>query len=274
MTTSSFYSGIIDCKEETIFPNTTLHVLQLSSLRKLKSCVHYTGILYISKESFQRSPQFPDPIEDVNELYNLLNLRSIVGYIYFDLSEVPEQLTNLTFLENLESVVLEVKNQSPGSVITIMNGENIELFGFKSLTNIGGYVYLRNLPKLCYISALTKMSHVITVDVQEEEICAGDHCVSKCTDRPGFYEIPTPVNHTNLRQTEGGPVCRTLPLTKSQIAEMDEQSIASAVIPAKTCAACHPECAQTCYGPNANQCVGECKHYQVSKVKLIVSIVE
>nr|CAH8869712.1 unnamed protein product [Trichobilharzia regenti] len=282
------------CKEETIFPNTTLHVLQLSSLRKLKSCVHYTGILYISKESFQRSPQFPDPIEDVNELYNLLNLRSIVGYIYFDLSEVPEQLTNLTFLENLESVVLEVKNQSPGSVITIMNGENIELFGFKSLTNIGGYVYLRNLPKLCYISALTKMSHVITVDVQEEEICvkrghvchseclpelgcwgaeanmcahccglkAGDHCVSKCTDRPGFYEIPTPVNHTNLRQTEGGPVCRTLPLTKSQIAEMDEQSIASAVIPAKTCAACHPECAQTCYGPNANQCVGECKHYQ------------
>ncbi|TNN17802.1 Epidermal growth factor receptor isoform 5 [Schistosoma japonicum] len=283
------------CTEETIFHNKTINILQLSSLRKFKSCVYYTGGLYLSKESFQKSSLFPDPIEDVNQLYNLFNLKSIVGYIYFDLRGAPDNLRNLTFLENLESVVLEVKSQSPGAVITIMNGENIESFGFKSLTNIGGYVYLKNMPKLCYISALTKMLPVRMVDVQEEELCvkrghvchseclpelgcwgaeanmcahccglkAGEYCVSRCTDHPGFYEVPTPFNHTLLgKTTDNDPICRTLPLTKSQMAEMDEQAIISSVIPAKTCAICHPECAQTCYGSKANQCVGECKHYQ------------
>lgn len=64
-----------------------------------------------------------------------------------------------------------MKSQSPGAVITIMNGEHIESFGFKSLTNIGGYVYLKNMPKLCYISALTKMLPVRMIDVQDEELC-------------------------------------------------------------------------------------------------------
>ncbi|CAH8627518.1 unnamed protein product [Schistosoma intercalatum] len=282
------------CKEETIFLNGSLNILQSSSLRKFKSCVYYTGGLYISKESFQKSSLFPDPIENVNELYNLLNLKSIVGYIYFDLRGAPEELKNLTFLENLESVVLEVKSQSPGAVITIMNGEHIESFGFKSLTNIGGYVYLKNMPKLCYISALTKMLPVRMIDVQDEELCAkrghvchseclpelgcwgaeanmcahccglkaGEYCVSRCTDHPGFYELPTSFNHSILGKTNNNPVCRTLPLTKSDMAKMDEQAIIASVVPSETCAICHPECAQTCYGPNANQCVGECKHYQ------------
>ncbi|VDP70271.1 unnamed protein product, partial [Schistosoma curassoni] len=282
------------CKEETIFLNGSLNILQSSSLRKFKSCVYYTGGLYISKESFQKSSLFPDPIENVNELYNLLNLKSIVGYIYFDLRGAPEELKNLTFLENLESVVLEVKSQSPGAVITIMNGEHIESFGFKSLTNIGGYVYLKNMPKLCYISALTKMLPVRMIDVQDEELCAkrghvchseclpelgcwgaeanmcahccglkaGEYCVSRCTDHPGFYELPTSFNHSILGKTNNNPVCRTLPLTKSDLAKMDEQAIIASVVPSETCAICHPECAQTCYGPNANQCVGECKHYQ------------
>lgn len=93
---------------------------------------------------------------------------------------------------------------------------------------------------------------------------AGEYCVSRCTDHPGFYELPTSFNHSILGKTNNNPVCRTLPLTKSDLAKMDEQAIIASVVPSETCAICHPECAQTCYGPNANQCVGECKHYQVS----------
>ncbi|CAL8089961.1 unnamed protein product [Calicophoron daubneyi] len=283
------------CTEKSIYggQERSVKILNSEALDKLKSCVFYTGSLYISRESFIKSAQNPSPITDVNQLWNLKNLKALVGFIYMDLRGAPSGLKNLTFLENLESVVMEVKRMSPGPVIMLMNGNELELLGFRSLTNIGGAVFLLNMTKLCYTSALTKMLPVRMQNVRSEATCAshnqvchseclpqagcwgpgtnmcahccnlqaGEHCVSECTEIPGFYEVGQTIRQ-DMRQNQEQPLCKTLPLTQSQLQNMDPQAIKAAQIPPKQCSRCHPECAQTCYGPKADQCKGKCKHYQ------------
>lgn len=288
------------CTEEQVFGKLSTSILQLDALNKLKSCVYYTGALYLSKESFIKSSVDVNPIKNIAQLWNLNKLKAIIGYIYFDLRGLPFELKNLSFLENLESIIMEVKDKSPGPVLTIFNGEHLELLGFRSLRTVEGRVFLRNLPKLCYTSALTKLVSVRMVNVQDPGKCknrgnlchseclpeagcwgpeanmcahccslkAGDYCVSKCYDRPGYYELPVSLTHQSYFEANSSlrPDCRTLPFLKDQIEKMDYNTLLTERVPATPCATCHSECAETCHGPQADQCIGKCTHFRHNNV--------
>ena len=90
-------------------------------------------------------------------------------------------------------------------------------------------------------------------------------CVSKCSDAPGFYLPPSSNADSPLTSSSGKFRCPTLPLTSKQIASMPEEEVLAAVQPARKCARCHEECAETCTGPGANECEGECNHFRVSQ---------
>ncbi|CAH8463103.1 unnamed protein product [Dicrocoelium dendriticum] len=97
-------------------------------------------------------------------------------------------------------------------------------------------------------------------------LLAGDHCVSECTDIPGFYEVPDLAAGKLRLSTPSGstpqPFCRTLPLNQSQIDILNDAVVRETKLPPKRCGVCHEECAETCYGPGANECKGACKHFQ------------
>lgn len=88
-------------------------------------------------------------------------------------------------------------------------------------------------------------------------------CVSECADAPGFY-LPPSSNTDFALSPIGHSRCPTLPLSPEQIASMSEEEVLAAIQPARKCARCHEECAETCNGPEANQCLGECNHFRVS----------
>ncbi|TGZ71661.1 hypothetical protein CRM22_002516 [Opisthorchis felineus] len=288
------------CTEESIFgKDRNLAILDSEALRRFKSCVYYTGMLYVSEESFKGNRIVKDPIKDLSLLWNLRNLRGIVGTVYLDLRGAPLELTNLTFLENVESITMEVRGSSSGPVLQIMDGPNVELLGFRSLTLMDGSIYLRNMPKLCFVDVLKRLSQYRAENLSSEEQCirrnavchseclpgagcwgpganmcrhccnlqAGDDCVAECTDRPGFYEIPDKssaeirfAQHT--RNPGQQPYCPTFPIPATLMDNLDETTLRVSKIPPKQCGRCHPECAETCYGPDAHECIGQCKHYR------------
>ncbi|KAF5405312.1 Receptor protein-tyrosine kinase [Paragonimus heterotremus] len=287
------------CTQESIFGRKGFAILDSPALRKFESCVHFTGMIYVSEESFRGSRNVTDPVRDLSLLWNLRKLRAIVGSIYMDLRGAPPELTNLTFFENLQSLVLESRGASSGTVLQILNGKNVEMLGFRMLTHIDGPIFLENMTKLCYLDALKKMTLYRDRNVSTSEQCArrnafchseclpqlgcwgpganmclhccnlqaGTHCVSECTDQPGFYELPdeSGVKPRALLQGIGDlgqPFCRTLPINGSQQDQLSDAMIRVSKLPAKQCGHCHDECAETCYGPGAHECKGKCKHFQ------------
>ncbi|KAF6780329.1 hypothetical protein AHF37_00202 [Paragonimus kellicotti] len=191
------------------------------------------------------------------------------------------------------------RGASSGTVLQILNGKNVEMLGFRLLTHVDGPIFLENMTKLCYLDALKKMTLYRDRNVSTSEQCArrnafchseclpqlgcwgpganmclhccnlqaGTHCVSECTDQPGFYELPDE-SGTKPRallhgiDDHGQPFCRTLPINGSQQDQLSDAMIRVSKLPAKQCGRCHDECAETCYGPGAHECKGKCKHFQ------------
>ncbi|VDM16006.1 unnamed protein product, partial [Hydatigera taeniaeformis] len=96
----------------------------------------------------------------------------------------------------------------------------------------------------------------------------GSICVESCTELPGFFEasqenvsiVPTIPPHSN-------PLTTRLQMARIAAGHIIEESMYSqysgypdnAKAPI-SCAQCHPECADTCSGPGADQCIGGCKN--------------
>nr|VZH94081.1 unnamed protein product [Spirometra erinaceieuropaei] len=165
----------------------------------------------------------PAPLAKVDDLWNLRNLREIVGHIYLDFTGSPPELRNLTFLQNLYKVTAEFSDgASLGIALSIYNASKLEFLGFKSLRYVDTDAYLELLPSLCYLSGLERILPVRTKGVKSPTTCyneghvchseclpitgcwgpgpsmcahccgfqAGDVCVSSCADEPGFYTPP------------------------------------------------------------------------------------
>ncbi|KAL5106215.1 hypothetical protein TcWFU_005081 [Taenia crassiceps] len=93
-------------------------------------------------------------------------------------------------------------------------------------------------------------------------------CVESCTELPGFFEashantsiLPTVPSHSN-------PMTTRLQMARIAAGQITEEPMYSqygdspedAKAPI-ACSRCHPECAETCSGPGADQCIGGCKN--------------
>ncbi|THD26933.1 Epidermal growth factor receptor [Fasciola hepatica] len=279
------------CTEEQIF-DVKPYVVDDQALDRLKNCIYYTGSIYISKESFEPSKSWK-PITDISKLWNLRSLKGMVGNIYMDLRGAPPELKNLTFLDNLENLVWE-SGETHTPMITILNGEHIELLGFRSLKDIKPPVYLINMTKLCYTSALLRAIPVRMTNVPTEKECAqrdavchseclpeagcwgptadmcahccnqkaGEFCVSECTDRPGYYEVRRSQSVPLMKHPTGSGTCPTLPTETNLISGLTMDVTNGGRLPPQECSRCHEECQHTCYGPGPHECQGGCKHYQ------------
>ncbi|VDD79757.1 unnamed protein product [Mesocestoides corti] len=187
---------------------------------------------------------------------------------------------------------------SLGIPLSIYNAAHVEFLGFKSLRYMDMDAYLEAMPSLCYTSALEKVIPVRTRNVKDPATCireghvchseclpeagcwgpgpsmcahccafeAGGICVSKCSDVPGFYapsQLGAALVHGSaIFNNSAAFQCRTLPLKMDKIANLNERDLLISVQPAPQCARCHEECAETCSGPEADQCIGECKHFK------------
>uniref|UniRef100_A0A183TQU3 Recep_L_domain domain-containing protein n=1 Tax=Schistocephalus solidus TaxID=70667 RepID=A0A183TQU3_SCHSO len=108
----------------------------------------------------------------LDDLWNLRNLREIVGYIYLDFTGSPPELTNLTFLQNLYKVTAEFSDGvSLGIALSIYNASNLEFLGFKSLRYVDTDAYLEFLPSLCYLSGLKQILPMRTKAVKSPTTC-------------------------------------------------------------------------------------------------------
>ncbi|VDN31528.1 unnamed protein product [Dibothriocephalus latus] len=95
----------------------------------------------------------------------------------------------------------------------------------------------------------------------------GTICVASCTDLPGFYEPNENAVLTGARRsTRVNPLTLRLSLAKLAAGNpTNAQALESTGMPKadRSCAACHPECEDSCTGPGADQCIGGCKHARV-----------
>ncbi|VDK40887.1 unnamed protein product [Taenia asiatica] len=96
----------------------------------------------------------------------------------------------------------------------------------------------------------------------------GSICVESCTELPGFFKashenasiVPTVPLHSN-------PMTARLQMARIAAGHINEEPMYSqygdthedAKAPI-ACSRCHPECAETCSGPGADQCIGGCKN--------------
>ncbi|VDN95949.1 unnamed protein product [Rodentolepis nana] len=273
------------CVQKNIFGN-VFPVMTSKTAKKFKDCFYYSGAIYISKDSFNPKR---DPLK-LEDLWNLHNLREIVGYIYIDLGGKDIPLQNLTFLENLYKVTTEFSGGlSLQSSLTIHDATNLEFLGMKSLRYMDFSAILNGLPTMCYTSALEKVLPIRRQKVKDPSQCekeghichseclpeagcwgpgpamcarcctyeADGVCVADCADAPGFY-LPPNISisiHSGFR-------CPTLALTPEQVEVMSNEEVMALMKPAPKCARCHEECMETCTGPEASQCIGECKNFK------------
>ncbi|KAM3187546.1 hypothetical protein ACTXT7_002120 [Hymenolepis weldensis] len=299
------------CVQKSIFGN-GFPLMTSKTAKKFKECYYYSGAIYISKDSFSLKR---DPLK-LEDLWNLYNLREIVGYIYIDLSDKDIPLQNLTFLENLYKVTTEFSGGlSLQSSLTIHDATNLEFLGMKSLRYMDFSAILNGLPSLCYTSGLEKVLPIRRQNVKDPAQCGKENdrvqwrivlflldyskkviekeghvchseclpeagcwgpgpamcarcctyeadgvCVADCADAPGFF---LPPNTSAIIRS--GFRCPTLPFIPEQVEAMSSEEIMAAIKPALKCAKCHEECAETCTGPEANQCIGECKNFRIIK---------
>lgn len=99
----------------------------------------------------------------------------------------------------------------------------------------------------------------------------GSICVESCTELPGFYEpshentsiVPTVPFHSNPMTTrlQMARIAAGHSIEEPMYSQYDDSS-ENAKAPI-ACARCHPECAETCSGPGADQCIGGCKNAKV-----------
>uniref|UniRef100_A0A0X3PH98 receptor protein-tyrosine kinase n=1 Tax=Schistocephalus solidus TaxID=70667 RepID=A0A0X3PH98_SCHSO len=210
------------CTKEQIF-GTNFPLITSAAAEKMKTCEYYSGPIYLNRMAFEKRGSGPAPLARLDDLWNLRNLREIVGYIYLDFTGSPPELTNLTFLQNLYKVTAEFSDGvSLGIALSIYNASNLEFLGFKSLRYVDTDAYLEFLPSLCYLSGLKQILPMRTKAVKSPTTCdneghvchseclpitgcwgpgpamcahccgfqAGDVCVSSCLDEPGFYTPP------------------------------------------------------------------------------------
>ncbi|VDK37901.1 unnamed protein product [Taenia asiatica] len=276
------------CEQKDIF-GSKFPLMSSEAAKQMKQCVFYSGAIYINKDSFRVTSKRPGL--QIEDLWNLHNLREIVGYIYLDLNASPPELRNLTFLENLYKVTTEFSDGvSLDQPLVIYHSKYLEFLGLKSLRYMDMTAYLEALPSLCYTSALEKILPVRTKAVKDPATCireghvchseclpeagcwgpgpamcarcctfeADGVCVSDCSEAPGFY-----LSHSSAVSTLTSQFrCHTLPLFVEQVAQMQEEEVLAAIRPAIQCARCHEECAESCTAPGPDQCLGECKHFK------------
>nr|CDS21907.1 epidermal growth factor receptor [Echinococcus granulosus] len=276
------------CEQKDIF-GSRFPLMTSEAAKRMSQCVFYSGAIYINKDSFKVTLKRPGL--QIEDLWNLHNIREIVGYIYLDLDASSPELRNLTFLENLYKVTTEFSDGvSLDQPLVIYHSKYLEFLGLKSLRYMDMTAYLEALPSLCYTSALEKILPVRTKGVKDSATCiqeghvchseclpeagcwgpgpamcahcctfeADGVCVSDCSEAPGFYLPPSSAVSTLTSKFR----CHTLPLSMKQVAQMQEEEVLAAIRPAVKCARCHEECAESCTAPGPDQCLGECKHFK------------
>uniref|UniRef100_A0A5K3EKH8 receptor protein-tyrosine kinase n=1 Tax=Mesocestoides corti TaxID=53468 RepID=A0A5K3EKH8_MESCO len=101
----------------------------------------------------------------------------------------------------------------------------------------------------------------------------GSVCVESCYDLPGYYDAPeeSVLAPPPIQSRNDNPMTARLVLARlaadHAIEEATHTRFAEALERKKaniTCSRCHSECAETCTGPGADQCVGECKNSKSS----------
>ncbi|EUB59706.1 Epidermal growth factor receptor [Echinococcus granulosus] len=157
------------CEQKDIF-GSRFPLMTSEAAKRMSQCVFYSGAIYINKDSFKVTLKRPGL--QIEDLWNLHNIREIVGYIYLDLDASSPELRNLTFLENLYKVTTEFSDGvSLDQPLVIYHSKYLEFLGLKSLRYMDMTAYLEALPSLCYTSALEKILPVRTKGVKDPATC-------------------------------------------------------------------------------------------------------
>ncbi|VDD80058.1 unnamed protein product [Mesocestoides corti] len=272
--------------------------LDATALASLHNCTKLSGNLIISDESYSPKGAHWKPITTTKELWALHSLREVTGYVHLNLRKHPAPLNNLTFLENLEKIGGSRDAQHTYSFVFLIDARYsmsvvhnaIRFPGLYSLMEAPqGDVAFMESPELCYVQTIGARNAVCHPACDPAYGCWGPRredcircrnrsidgsvCVESCYDLPGYYDAPeeSVLAPPPIQSRNDNPMTARLVLARlaadHAIEEATHTRFAEALERKKaniTCSRCHSECAETCTGPGADQCVGECKNSKSS----------
>nr|ANP44416.1 epidermal growth factor receptor Smed-egfr-4 [Schmidtea mediterranea] len=225
--------------------------LRAQDLVQLKNCKKILGYIVLTEDSFVKHNITVEMLyENLNKLQELEG-----GFSYFK----DNHLKNLTFLRNLlrfRAAYLhsDIPNLPSYHKFAISETE-LEFLGLKSLKEINGPFRFFKNQKLCYMN--------IPVNELFKNVKNFYYIPSNCTDK---------ICHKDCSEKGcWGPgnklcyECRKYDAAGTCVSDCSQKKgfynpINSSLLSNQKCLRCHPECLNTCVGPNPNQCIKGCKN--------------
>lgn len=239
--------------------------LNAKNIDSLVGCTIIDGHLRIFDVTFSGDEHFNTPSLELSQLSVLQSVKEITGYLNID---GVSAMSNLSFFSNLE-VIHGRELDGYGAALRISHNADLESLGLTSLKSIAaGNMLINDNPRLCYMEnikwdrILPSAAKVHEMNNQNSSECArqGRVCQTQCKNGcwgPGDRSCIDCRNY--YYEGRCVPDCN-LPLVYAQslppIAAGQKKSQAK-----KMCAPCHRECADSCTGPGADQCM-KCKHFK------------
>ncbi|XP_074662083.1 epidermal growth factor receptor-like [Tubulanus polymorphus] len=227
-----------------------------NNIGQFRGCTVITNNVRILSTSFSGDPHYGYRPMEPSELNALKDVKEIHGYLMIQSDH--KNLTNLSFLENLETIHGKYLDRS-GSILHVSHNKYLTYLGLRSLKqlrNSAGVIFISNNPQLCfavdydwsklnpnaksYFAKNSGRAKCLTKGLKCDPGCAGgcmgpgpeqcqdcvnfrvgSRCVSSCYSEPGLYDAGN-----------------------------------------QTCKKCHKECNSNCKGPDSDHCSDGCKNFK------------